>query len=102
MEAFKEVYQKNREERKLNYKKMENSQELDKIAKLFKNVPFSFDWVEYKGQAFFAGLNIERSIESKKPMIDLFYCATKALNDIVLKTVQYDKNKFKYPSSKFN
>jgi hypothetical protein len=60
--------------------------------------PVTFDWVEYKGETMFAGINYERSIQAKRPMIDLFYCATKAMNNIVIKTVQYNKKKFK-PSS---
>lgn len=73
-----------------------------KIPKMFNKVPFAFDWVEYKGQDFFASINFEQSKKSKRPMIDLFYCATKALNDVVLKTVQFDKNKFTFPATKFN
>lgn len=57
--------------------------------------PVISNWVEYKGETYFAILNYEQSIKSHRPMIDLSYCATRAMNGIVMKTVQYDKNKFK-------
>jgi hypothetical protein len=71
------------------------------IPKWFQKMPFVNDWVEYKGEVFFAMINFERTKLSKKPMIDLCYCATTGLiNNRVLKTVQYDKSKFKL--HKFN
>ena len=62
--------------------------------------PVCFQWVKFKGETMFAGLNYERSLSAGKPMIDLYYCATQALNGRVLKTVQYDKNKFVTSSPK--
>lgn len=59
------------------------------------NLPVVFDWCEYKGETFFMGVNYEETNRVGRPMIDLFYCATRALNHCVLKTVQWDKNKFK-------
>jgi hypothetical protein len=67
---------------------------LERIPKFIWRCPILWEWVEFKGETMFAGLNYERSIKSGRPMIDLFYCATTALNDRVLKTVQYDKKKF--------
>lgn len=58
-------------------------------------LPVVFDWVEYKGETVFAGVNYERSKKARKPMFDIYYCATQALNHNVLYTVQWDKNKFK-------
>lgn len=57
--------------------------------------PVAFEWWHYNGEMIFAGINYERSLKAKKPMIDIYYCATEALNDNVIKTVQFDKNKFR-------
>lgn len=62
-----------------------------KLTKL----PVAFDWVEYKGETVFMGVNYQETERVGRPMIDIFYCATQALNDNVLKTVQWDRNKFK-------
>lgn len=59
------------------------------------NPAIVFDWVEYKGLIYYAHFNYDRSIKAGRPMIDLSYCATKALHNIVIKTVQWDKKKFK-------
>lgn len=61
-----------------------------------------FDWCEYKGKVYFGSLNYERSITAKRPMIDLSYCATKALNCVILKTVAWDKNKFNLKPENLN
>lgn len=66
----------------------------DNIDNMLLKLPVVWDWHKYKGEVFFVGINYERTIKAKKPMMDLHYCATKALNGIVLKTVQFDKNKF--------
>ncbi len=73
----------------LNFK--ENN--IDKM--LFKLPMCCYGWCEYKGEVFFAMINREATIKAKRPMIDLSYCATKAMNQIIIKTVAYDKNKFK-------
>lgn len=65
------------------------------ITKMFLRLPFAFDWVYFKGEQVFASINYDRTVKARKPMIDISYCATQALNNIVLYTVQYDKNKFK-------
>ena len=61
--------------------------------KLLK-LPIVFDWVEYKGEVVFAGINYKESERVGRPMMDIYYCATQALNNNVLKTVQWDKKKF--------
>jgi hypothetical protein len=66
-----------------------------KIARMVKKLPIVFDWVEFKGETMFAGFNYDRSLEAGKPMFDMFYCATRALNHCALFTTQFDKNKFK-------
>lgn len=66
----------------------------DRTEKMLMGLPFAFDWVKFKGEVYFASINYEKTAKANKPMIDLHYCATKALNGIVIKTVQFDKNKF--------
>lgn len=68
------------------------------ILKMTEKLPFVFDWVEYKGEIVFASFNYEASVKARKPMMDISYCATRALNHMVLFTTQWDKTKFK-PSS---
>lgn len=67
----------------------------EKIRRMTEKLPVVFDWVEYKGETFFTGFNYEASEKAGKPMMDMFYCATRALNDCVLFTTQWDKGKFK-------
>jgi hypothetical protein len=64
------------------------------ISEMLLRLPIAFDWVKYKGETVFAGVNWEATKKAKKPMMDIFYCATAALNNRVLYTVQWDKNKF--------
>lgn len=58
-------------------------------------LPFASDWVKFKGEDYYAFINFDATEKARKPMIDLHYCATTALNGIILKTVQFDKAKFK-------
>lgn len=79
---------------------MENEMEIeqylnDPTSKMLARLPIVFDWVEFKGETVFMGINYQASLKAKKPMIDIFYCATAACNHNVLYTVQWDKNKFK-------
>lgn len=69
----------------------------EETKRLFEKLPIVFDWVEYKGETVFAGINFDATMKANKPMMDIFYCATAALNHTVLKTVQWDKKKF-HPS----
>lgn len=69
--------------------------EADPINKMLLRLPIVFDWVEFKGETVFVGVNIDATKKAGKPMVDVFYCATQALNDNVLFTTQWDKNKFK-------
>lgn len=66
------------------------------------NCPLVFDWCEYKGETYFGAINYERSIKAKRPMIDLSYCATKALNCVILKTVAWNNKKFDLKPKQFN
>lgn len=63
--------------------------------KMLLNLPIVFDWVEFKGETVFAGINYEATKKAGRPMVDISYCATRALNNVVLFTTQWDKNKFK-------
>lgn len=62
--------------------------------KLLK-LPIAFDWVVFKGDTVFAGVNYPETERVGRPMVDIYYCATQAMNGNVLKTVQWDKSKFK-------
>jgi hypothetical protein len=52
------------------------------------------EWCKYKGITYVAQFNLEASMKAGKPMLDLSYCMTQALNQNILLTVQYDKSKF--------
>ena len=69
--------------------------ELKDVPEYIWNCPIVFDWLEFKGETYFGSLNYDRSIAANRPMIDLSYCATRACNGIVLKTVAYSKKHFK-------
>lgn len=51
-------------------------------------------WMKYKGEIYVSQLNFERTEQAGKPIFDLSYCMTKAINQCIMKTVQYDKGKF--------
>lgn len=68
---------------------------IDQVEKIAMKLPFSIEWCEYKGETVVAQFNFERTRIAGKPMMDLSYCMTKALNYIVDQTVQWDKSKFK-------
>jgi NAD-dependent DNA ligase len=70
--------------------KIEGIKDVDKLV-----IPIYPEWIEYKGEVFVSQLNFEATAKARKPMFDLSYCMTRALNDCILHTVQYDKNKFK-------
>ncbi len=53
-----------------------------------------FDWCRYNGEVYFSSLNWDESERRQKPVIDLAYCATKAINGIFLKQRCWSK-KFK-------
>lgn len=74
---------------------MESLNENDPTIKMLSNLPIGFGWVKFKGETVFMGVNYDATKKAKKPMVDIFYCATAALNNNVLFTTQWDKNKFK-------
>lgn len=65
------------------------------VKKMALKIPFEMEWVEYKGETFVAQFNYERSRQARKPMLDLSICMTRAINQVIIDTVQYDKSKFK-------
>lgn len=62
-----------------------------KVPDWLKNCPIVFDWITYNGETYFASLNWEASVRKNKPVFDLAYCATKALNNIFLKQRIFNK-----------
>lgn len=68
---------------------------VDQIPKWIMDCPISANWLEYKGETYFGIINYERSVTAKRAMIDLSYCATRAMNGVVLLTVHYSKKHFK-------
>lgn len=51
-------------------------------------------WVCYKGEDFFACVNLEKSLAAHRPIVDLHFCVTKALNNCVLSSVNFKKELF--------
>lgn len=58
-------------------------------------IPIYPCWVEFKGETVVSQLNFDETKRVGRPMFDISYCMTRALNQNIMKTVQYDKNKFK-------
>lgn len=54
------------------------------LPKWFKPVTIVSDWRKYNGEVYFGVLNWAESERRNKPVIDLAYCATKAMNEIFL------------------
>lgn len=66
----------------------------DPIDRMLLRLPIVDGWVRFKGETFYTSMNYDATVKAKKPMMDIFYCATTCLNHAVLKTVQWDKKKF--------
>ena len=88
----------------MNNKLSQNTQSLQSCVsdsafdKMIERLPFVFDWVKYKGEDVVAQINIEATKKARKPMLDISYCMTKAFNQVIIKTVQFDKSKFEKSS----
>jgi len=74
---------------------MAKTKQTDPVEKMAYGLPIVLDWVNYKGVDCVAQFNWEASRKANKPMMDISYCMTKALNQVILETVQFDKGKFK-------
>ena len=60
-----------------------------------KSCPLISGWCRYNGRIFYADLNWEESEKAEKPIFDLAYCATKALNNIYLLQREWHPKKFR-------
>lgn len=60
---------------------------------LGENLPW-MQWVRFNSVECVATVNIERSLKAKRAMIDIHYCMTKALNNIVEQTVKFNPRSF--------
>ena len=79
----------------INYNSIGLIDETDPINKMLLRLPFAVDWVEYNGETVVAQINYEATKKAKRPMVDISYCMTRALNQNIMFTCQWDKNKFK-------
>lgn len=68
---------------------------LTDVPNWIMDCPVYANWTEYKGETYFGILNFDRSLKARRPMIDLSLCATRAMNGVVIKTVQYSEKHFK-------
>lgn len=51
-------------------------------------------WVNYKGEDCVACVNYEKSIACGRPIIDISYCMTKAMNNNVMFSVNFNTDHF--------
>lgn len=67
------------------------------IPKILKPLPVWMfgEWVEYKGETYFAMVDVQKSLACHRPIVDLSYCATRAMNNVVLRSVNYKAEHFK-------
>jgi len=65
------------------------------VPNWLKDCPLVYDWCNYNGKIYFASLNYEESEIANKPIFDLAYCATKAMNGIYIMRRQWNPKKFK-------
>lgn len=56
--------------------------------------PLVYDWCKFDGQIYFADLNFQESEKIGKPVFDLAFCATRAMNHIYLKREVWDPERF--------
>ena len=67
----------------------------DRYEQMLMKLPIAMDWVELKGEMCVASINYEATKKAGKPMVDISVCMTRACNGIIIKTVQWDKSKFR-------
>jgi len=77
------------------------NKQLDRYEKMLSRLPIIADWVIHNGVDVVIMPNYEATVKAKRPMVDVSYCMTKALNNSVLFTTQWNKNKF-HPSKLAN
>lgn len=63
---------------------------------LFDSVPYYciMEWCCYKGETLVAQPNVAASMKAGRPMLDLSYCMTEAINQNIMRTVLYEPAKF--------
>ncbi len=61
------------------------------IPDWMKDCWLAYDWCLYNGEVYFAAINYEESEKRQKPVFDIAYCATKAMNNIFLKQRVFSK-----------
>lgn len=61
------------------------------VPKYLHGVTVLYDWCKYNGEVYFGVWNYEESEKRGKAVIDLAYCATKAMNGIFLKRRVWSK-----------
>jgi len=52
-------------------------------------------WVQYKGKECVADVDYQKSIKAHRPIINIHYCMTKAMNGKIEKTVNFNPDFFK-------
>lgn len=67
---------------------------IDRYQQMGLRLPVVYDWYCYDGEVKFVSWNYQATVKAGKPMMDICYCATKCMNGLVEKTVQFDKNRF--------
>ncbi len=69
----------------------------EKVSKICKVVPFSADWVKYKGDIVFAQIDYEKSARCGRPIIEIGYCATQVIvNHAIDASHNYSPDTFKW------
>lgn len=77
----------------LTPQEMTENKAIDELLKpvwLKENV-IVYDWCRYNGEVYFAVLNWDESEKRQKPVLDLAYCATRAMNGLFLKQRVWSK-----------
>lgn len=57
--------------------------------------PIVFDWVEVDSEVGFGQINYEKSYKTGKLLIDISYCATRAINQNIERTILYNPDRIK-------
>lgn len=51
-------------------------------------------WVKYKDEECVADVDYQKSLKAHRPIINIHYCMTKAMNNCILKTVNFNPQYF--------
>lgn len=64
----------------VQYEALRQSPEYEaKAMALMEKCPITLDWVEYKGETYFAEFDVEKSLKAGRPIIGIGYCATQVI-----------------------